>query len=375
MTGLHGDAEAREPVNYRQVGTRASGSVLRGAAVRRQPSPEPQSRVSSIPSKYETVLHRDSNERNAFGNRTQRFGESENDLPGPGAYYKPPSMVRTTQDSGSVSKLGYSTGFVSKTKRFSERIRDTAPGPGQYTYQRNEKKSLNRKHGSASFAAPGRTSSGNNDQFTTPSVAVPGPGEYNVSQTSSAIAHNIARAAFSSKVTRGFEPKRDVPPPGQYDNPIQLSQALQRGNRSPQSVFKSTAKRLEDPIEAKRAPGPGAYNAQEAEVALRYDWIARAHTSAVFHKGNTDRFGRPPTKQTSDTDVIGPGSYTLPSAFDDSSAGGQRSPVTSSVFRSTTSRAETFGGQRPSEAPGPAFYHPTSPDKRSHILNSNKKWL
>jgi hypothetical protein len=36
-----------------------------------------EQRVTSIPSKFETVLHRDDTERNAFGNRTQRFGDHD----------------------------------------------------------------------------------------------------------------------------------------------------------------------------------------------------------------------------------------------------------------------------------------------------------
>jgi hypothetical protein len=56
----------------------------------------------------------------------------QNELPGPGQYHKVPTLVRTTVDSGSVSRLGYSTGFVSKTKRFNDRVRDAVPGPGAY---------------------------------------------------------------------------------------------------------------------------------------------------------------------------------------------------------------------------------------------------
>lgn len=108
--------------------------------------------MASIPSKYETVLHREPVERNAFGTRTNRFGESENELPGPGTYYKPPSLVKTTTDSGSVSRLGYSTGFVSKTKRFSDRIKEVVPGPGQYQPTRVDHKPQNRKFGMSSFA-------------------------------------------------------------------------------------------------------------------------------------------------------------------------------------------------------------------------------
>ncbi|TMW64345.1 hypothetical protein Poli38472_012967 [Pythium oligandrum] len=371
MTGLL-DVEPTSRVNYRQVGTRTGGAVIRGAVVRRQPPPDPSTRVASIPSKYETLLHRDPNERDAFGNRTQRFHASENDQPGPGSYYKPPSMVRTTTDSGSVSRLGYSTGFVSKSKRFSDRVRDVAPGPGQYQDTRVDRKFQNKKHGTSCFASTARSS--NNDPFLSPSVTVPGPGEYNVSHTSSAIARNIARSAFTSKTARGFAPKLDVPAPGQYENPIELAQSIRGGNHSPQSVFKSTAKRLDSPIESLWTPGPGAYNAEDAETALRYDWIARAHTSAVFQKGNADRFGRVPTKRATEADV-GPGSYN-PGSPVSQEAGKPSQALASSTFRSSTSRGTLPGGQtQPRDVPGPAFYHPSSPDKRSHILNSNKKWL
>lgn len=93
--------EMQSKPNFRQVGTKATGAMMRGAAALRQPPPEPnmvrscvalcgftvrrmlmnvlshEQKVSSIPSKYETVLHRDPNERNGFGQRTQRFGDCE----------------------------------------------------------------------------------------------------------------------------------------------------------------------------------------------------------------------------------------------------------------------------------------------------------
>lgn len=113
-------------------------------------------------------------------------------------------------------------------------------------------------------------------------------------------------------------------------------------------------------------PGPGAYNAEDAEVALRYDWIAKAHTSAAFQTGTLDRFGRTPGKAALDSE-LGPGSYNTDSLVDNLGwkAG------SSNVFRSKTSR----GGEPQPDIPGPAFYHPSSPDRRSHLLNANKKWL
>lgn len=194
---------------------------------------------------------------------------------------------------------------------------------------------------------------------------IPGPADYNTAQTSSTLAHNIARAAFSSKVARGFEPPTDGAAPGQYNNPIQLGQGLKK-NHSPQSVFKSASVRLGS--DATLTPGPGAYNAEDAEVALRYDWIAKAHTSAAFQAGTLDRFGRTPGKAALDSE-LGPGSYKADSLVDNLG----RKAGSSNVFQSKTSRGS--GGQPQPDIPGPAFYHPSSPDRRSHLLNANKKWL
>ncbi|KAG3097207.1 hypothetical protein PC122_g4627 [Phytophthora cactorum] len=290
--------ELQSKPNFRQVGTKPTGSVMRGAAVRRQPLPDPNMKVSSIPSKYETVLHRDPNERNGFGNRTQRFGDCENELPGPGQYYKPPSLVRSTIDSGSVSRLGYSTGFVSKSKRFNEQVKQVVPGPGQYQPNRDDRQTQNKKHGMSSFANSPKRS---NNQ--SPSTSVPGPADYSAEQPSLAYSHNVSKSVFSSKTSRGWQIPTDIPAPGQYENPIQLGRSL-RSNRSSHSVFKSSVKRLGS--DASFTPGPGAYNAEDAESALRYDQVARAHTSAAFRAGNTDRFGRLPGNIMTDGE-LGPG--------------------------------------------------------------------
>jgi hypothetical protein len=66
-------------------------------------------------------------------------------------------------------------------------------------------------------------------------------------------------------------------------------------------VFKSSVKRLGS--DATFTPGPGAYNAEDAESALRYDWVARAHSSAAFTAGNADRFGRLPGKTMTDGEL------------------------------------------------------------------------
>jgi hypothetical protein len=104
--------------------------------------PVRQRTTSSIPSKFETTLHVGQRESNAFGGRTFRFSTNDNEMPGPGSYHKPPSMVRETGKCGSVSKLGFGAGFVSKTKRFSDRNdvnSAQAPGPGHYGHEKLQK--------------------------------------------------------------------------------------------------------------------------------------------------------------------------------------------------------------------------------------------
>jgi hypothetical protein len=78
MTGISNSFNATIPStsekpNYRQIGTKPAGNVLRGAAAHKQHSRDPTKKVSSIPSKYETVLLHEAHESNGFGNRTTRF--------------------------------------------------------------------------------------------------------------------------------------------------------------------------------------------------------------------------------------------------------------------------------------------------------------
>lgn len=67
--------------------------------------------------------------------------------------------------------------------------------------------------------------------------------------------------------------------------------------------------------------------------------------------------------------MAGPGSYELRGMADTSV------PASSSVFKSKTTRAADHVVTVATGAPGPAYYAPASPDRRSHLLNANKKWL
>jgi len=63
---------------------------------------------SSIPSKFETVLHDGNKERNAFNCRIYRFNENENELPGVGKYsiQQGPSGCELEKHGASVSQRG-----------------------------------------------------------------------------------------------------------------------------------------------------------------------------------------------------------------------------------------------------------------------------
>jgi hypothetical protein len=68
----------------------------------------------------------------------------------------------------------------------------------------------------------------------------------------------------------------------------------------------------------------------------------------------------------------GPGAYEVPTLVDKLA----EKQGSASVFKSKTSRTEgVVGKTQKARVPGPAFYNPVSPDKRSHLLNANKKWL
>ncbi|OQR97628.1 hypothetical protein ACHHYP_10151 [Achlya hypogyna] len=345
--------DASRAQNFRQVGTRHGGSLRKGHAQVRSSHDRYQKPTASIPSKFETILNAGERETNAFGSRTNRFGDAENELPGPGAYYKPPTLLVTTEMSGSVSQKGYGTGFVSKVKRFSNQTYEAVPGPGQYTATLPEKPSFNRRIGLSSFASTERP----NNQTA---ASVPGPGNYNVREPR----HNApsGRSAFVSKSNRGFLPRADGPAPGQYETQVDLGRDHDWDR--PQGIFRSNVKRVETP-KTLAVPGPGAYGVEAAEKHLLRDTIAQAQASSMFKKGAADRFGHLSSRKGEVLDVPGPGAY-------DGNALGSSAAI-SSVFKSSTKRGHDL--QR-GKAPGPAFYKPAvSPTKKSHLLNGTKKWL
>ncbi|ETV67457.1 hypothetical protein, variant 1 [Aphanomyces astaci] len=269
-------------------------------------------------------------------------------------------MVVTHAKSGSVSKKGMGTGFVSKVKRFNATSYDPVPGPGQYSASISEKPSFNRRIGLSSFAPMERSTNQYGD-----ATSVPGPGEYNASAFDAQVDKG-SRSAFASRTNRGFVPRADGPAPGQYENVLALEREITRSQKHTQGIFKSTVRRVETPKQA--VPGPGAYGVEAAERCLRSDTTAQAQASSMFKRGAADRFGHSLERKADVFNVPGPGAYTS----DRDGAATSSTAVSSSVFKSSVKRAL---GERTSKAPGPAFYKPSSPGKKSHLLNGTKKWL
>eukprot|EP00759_Apiculatamorpha_spiralis_P049654 PhF_6_TR442/c0_g1_i1/m.167 len=81
-----------------------SGRLRVGGIIRTTATGGPGSvSKASIPSRYETILNTAPRERNAFGNRTLRFDDMDNERPGPGSY----RIARTLKSKNpSVSKKG-----------------------------------------------------------------------------------------------------------------------------------------------------------------------------------------------------------------------------------------------------------------------------
>ncbi|KAF0715886.1 Aste57867_3108 [Aphanomyces stellatus] len=366
--------EASRMQNFRQVGTKASGQLKKGPGMTRHQVPDVPRATSSIPSKFETILNSGERETNAFGSRTNRFGEVENELPGPGAYYKPPTLLVTTATSGSVSTKGMGTGFVSKVRRFNDRPTMPVPGPGQYSTTISEKPTFNRRIGLSSFAPVERSSNQSAGN-------VPGPGEYyHHNQELDSHMEKGNRSVFASRTTRGFVPRVEGPAPGQYENVLALEREVQKHTKHTQGIFKSNVRRVMTP--SSQVPGPGTYGVEKAEKCLHQDTIAQAQASSMFKRGSADRFGYsverkgdvlevPGAKDRYDTSssrarATGPGAYATETEQAASAA------AANSVFKSSVKRGYI---EKTSKAPGPAFYKPSSPAKKSHLLNGTKKWL
>ena len=233
---------------------------------------------SSIPSRFETILFKGNREADAFGRRTHRFDPAEDEIPGPGSYRRPRTLVHS---SPSLSKKGTGA-FASGSHIASDRPRALfhTPGPGSYAGA-----------GAGAYASASEGGGGAGAGAGGGGTAVSGA-------PSAAFARPVPRRAVGVPTASASV----NPGPGDYDvAPPPASSGAHGPHAKPSSVFDSRTQRgLGPAAEAAAAavPGPGAYHPVgctkgHADVgAVR---AAAAGPSAVFRGGGGGGGGvRPP---------------------------------------------------------------------------------
>ncbi len=126
-----------------------------------------------------------------------------------------------------------------------------------------------------------------------------------------------------------------------------------------------------------RVPGPGHYEPYGGEAALS---LERLRHSSAFSRTSLDRFGRPVVPKAQHVPTPGPGAYAVPPAglVAAASGGAAGASGATAVFVSATARQSSLepgaGGTRVA-VPGPAYYNPALPSRKSFNLNSARRWV
>lgn len=330
---------------------------------------------SSIPTRFETILHHDNHEADAFGRRTYRFNEPENLLPGPGAYDKSRSIVK--QSATSVSIKG-SSGFALPVGLKGHGPAKT-PGPGTYTQDTFPTAATG-----AAASSPMKPS----PVFVGPSpkpvlhIARPaaeplGPGQYFTENNRSTLTAPCAAVMYHTTTkprTSAFTKPIGVGP-GQYETQGFRSVGVKDPMRASHFSMSGTS-RFGPPKAHRDAVQRNLATNLPPLLASSYDvdrlgvphvvrevqatrWSSRAQTTAaptelrkpssMFTETNLDRFGRPIIRYTAPpSDALGPGSYDLEEHP-------RRTLISSSWALSGTKREEPRDRYLP---PGPAYYSP-----------------
>eukprot|EP00741_Cyanophora_paradoxa_P000395 tig00000404_g386.t1 len=378
---------------HKRAGHRKEGSVHRGRPTLDLGGRRP---AATIPSKFETVLFTNNRERDGFGSTAHRFGQLENELPGPGTYVGP-TPPPDTASLASLSKKGLGNGFASRTKRFTYENQGpikpyTGPGPGAYD------PTLPDQPASPTGAAPSAAFRGRTAASTFSRDRSPGPGEYDPTPLRKT-APVPARSSFVSG-TKRFEEHdalRTGPAPGEYFAGEYVPYDGNRPRPVGSSVFRSGLDRLgrrEEPLPpppgpqglpvprsperereassslpafVERTPGPGAYETDLA--ALRRGADTRA--SAVFQRPmNEAHEQRGVAGLAGPSHGPGPGAYELTAAEEERRA--QRVTVSNAAFLSQAERGRDLVDR---DVPGPAFYRPGKQNKKTFHLNQLKRWM
>lgn len=277
--------------------------------------------MPSIPTRFETTLNHGPTERDGFSSRTMRFPQTAQDTPGP-CSYTPRNKVGLVNDSDSLSRKGYGSGFVSKSSRFAhsfvkavESEAAFTPGPGYYS--------------------PQSVSETNKRYCPPPSTLSSKPGFSSSSTLTSSILQNT-----------------DTPGPGAYNPKSLMGEPLRLRRAPPVHLLPPRAM-----LEAQSAVALLSHRrAQGAPIPTSF---APIRTRDDGFMSSSQRF--PPLNK----DTPAPGDYT-PSTTSSSAK-----PFLSSVFRSRTRRAAVTDkvvfavpSSSPPDIPGPGAYSVASPALR-----------
>lgn len=333
----------------------------------------------SIPSRFETVLNTSVRESDAFGRRTYRFDDPENELPGPGSYRKNRNIV--SQSATSVSKKG-SAAFASAEKAgfTDDAPQFVTPGPGEY-YSPSKRKP---QPLSPPFCPPQPRLL---LKVKVPAVGPPGPGSY--------VRHEPLQApcpALCQKAIRDPYVLSDktAPGPGEWQSEKTLSSFLPRDPLRASCFTRSTQGRFGGPqVDPQKRtkvmdhlPAPlshqteftrATFSPTVEETVLSEKCRPTESTpdeelrrkTAAFADSNLDRFGKPIVRYSAEEERdVGPGSYEL-----------ERKPrrllISSSWALSSVARDIVKDKYQP---PGPAYYAPqVLPSKTAHRVG-NGSW-
>ena len=362
--------------SYRQMGTaQAADRHLRSQLAKRKVQPK-RARTASIPSKFETTLLKANREQNGFGNRTHRFRDSANDLPGPG-HYKPKNqpLVRDPQDCPGTSQKGYGA-FVSRTDRFTNHFEVRAaslPAPGQYKLKDMGEKPVP----VPLFAEPKyyRGEEPLEESYATPG---PGPGVYKTKvETRMERQERNRKSYFMMRKGERVMVKPYEGPLNQYNIDAAEEAMRSQGDNKhmPFASMRSQSGRNDFLGVAHKAkePGPGEYNLIDSFYASQLDQGKSLRNSPAFMNVNLDRFGTHYVRKSRVIEVesAGPGWYAPQmdrTSFDD--------PVGNiAAFKMKGERFNLPLRERAARPPGPAYYQPTRAHKKSFFLNATGKWV
>ena len=337
-----------------------------------------------------------------FASSSARFREGGPDrgTPGPGSYRSPP----TTLGNGSDHRVTSTTRiFTQPTQKRHSRSSDgggassggggdlgrgvRAPGPGTYDpYQPTAEALRTARQAQSNFRSTVSRLS-----VAQASALSPAPGAYNVAAASETLRMQgklvngrlPENVVFRSRVPRdgcgvrdeAYLPHKQAKGPlggvaGAYEKAAQLRSLV----GASEIVIPRSAAVDANHARGPPVPGPGAYDATDAYHNSKLDRTMLNHSSSMFSNITLDRWGRPLKPKTSPEVMPGPGWYDVdvPIAPQQPSDA-KRKTALSSAFVSGTRRLHT--GATKMHAPGPAFYKPERHDRKSFLLNAQRRWI